>query len=48
VPWLLVFDNLEDSMLLENFVPRGAGMKGHILVTTRLVEIELVVSLLGP
>lgn len=41
VPWLLVFDNLEDRMLLERFVPRGAGMKGHVLVTTRLVEIEL-------
>ncbi|KAL3906737.1 MAG: hypothetical protein SGILL_009153, partial [Bacillariaceae sp.] len=35
VPWLLVFDNLEDRDLLEKFVPRGAGTRGHILVTTR-------------
>jgi tetratricopeptide (TPR) repeat protein len=41
VPWLLIFDNLEDRSLLENFVPRGAGMKGHILVTTRLVDIDV-------
>ena len=41
VPWLLVFDNLEDHDLLEKFVPRGAGMKGHVLVTTRHVEVEL-------
>ena len=25
VPWLLVFDNIEDHSLLERFVPRGAG-----------------------
>ena len=37
VPWLLVFDNLEDSSLLEKFVPNGGT--GHILVTTRLVDI---------
>jgi tetratricopeptide (TPR) repeat protein len=40
VPWLLVFDNLEDRSLLEIFVPRGAGRRGHILVTTRLFEME--------
>eukprot|EP00536_Pseudo-nitzschia_multiseries_P009807 jgi/Psemu1/325781/estExt_fgenesh1_pg.C_2850001 len=41
VPWLLVFDNLEDRSLLDIFVPRGAGRTGHILVTTRLVfEME--------
>jgi hypothetical protein len=27
VPWLLVFDNLEDYDLLEKFVPRGAGTR---------------------
>ena len=40
VPWLLVFDNLEDRSLLDIFVPRGAGTRGHILVTTRLFEME--------
>ena len=40
VPWLLVFDNLEDRSLLDAFVPRGAGRRGHILVTTRLFEME--------
>mmetsp|Transcript_10113 Transcript_10113/g.24541 ORF Transcript_10113/g.24541 Transcript_10113/m.24541 type:complete len:1333 (+) Transcript_10113:157-4155(+) len=40
VPWLLVFDNLEDRSLLEIFVPRGAGRRGHILVTTRIFEME--------
>ena len=25
VPWLLVFDNMEDHSLLTRFVPRGAG-----------------------
>ena len=44
VPWLLVFDNLDDRSLLDKFVPRGAGMKGHVLVTTRLVEMELGTS----
>ncbi|KAG7360875.1 tetratricopeptide repeat family protein [Nitzschia inconspicua] len=38
VPWLLVFDNLEDRRLLKSFAPRGAGTRGHILVTTRLFE----------
>ncbi|GAX23896.1 hypothetical protein FisN_20Hh102 [Fistulifera solaris] len=37
VPWLLVFDNLEDHSLLEKFVPRG-GASGHVLVTSRWVE----------
>jgi hypothetical protein len=27
VPWLLVFDNLEDRRLLKNFAPRGAGTR---------------------
>lgn len=27
VPWLLVFDNLEDRKLLKNFAPRGAGTR---------------------
>ena len=40
VPWLLVFDNLEDHSLLERFIPRGAGTKGHVLVTTRHVDAE--------
>ena len=40
VPWLLVFDNLEDRKLLDTFVPRGSGTRGHILVTTRLFEME--------
>mmetsp|Transcript_5933 Transcript_5933/g.9348 ORF Transcript_5933/g.9348 Transcript_5933/m.9348 type:complete len:1203 (+) Transcript_5933:87-3695(+) len=39
IPWLLVFDNLEDRQLLENFMPHGAGTKGHIVVTTRHVNI---------
>ena len=34
VPWLLVFDNLEDKDLLNNFVPRGAG--------TRYVMLALI------
>ncbi|KAI2512326.1 NB-ARC domain [Fragilaria crotonensis] len=34
VPWLLVFDNLEDRSLLQKFVPHG-GSCGHLLVTTR-------------
>lgn len=38
VPWLLVFDNLEDVALLDKFCPRGAGRKGHVLVTTRVVD----------
>jgi hypothetical protein len=38
VPWLLVFDNLEDQSLLEKFVPNG-GI-GHVLVTTRLVNTD--------
>ncbi|KAL9179929.1 hypothetical protein ACHAXT_007899 [Thalassiosira profunda] len=40
VPWLLVFDNIEDHALLDKFVPRGAGTKGHVLVTTRHMEAE--------
>lgn len=42
VPWLLVFDNLEDRKVLEKFVPRGAtsGSKGYVLVTSRVVELE--------
>ena len=41
-PWLLVFDNLEERKLLEKFVPRGAasGSKGHVLVTSRVVDME--------
>ena len=42
VPWLLVFDNLEDFSLLEKFSPRGTGRKGHILVTTRIVDLDQV------
>jgi hypothetical protein len=42
VPWLLVFDNLEDQSLLEKFVPNG-GI-GHVLVTTRLVNTDNVNS----
>eukprot|EP00581_Thalassiosira_minuscula_P002637 CAMPEP_0183743682 /NCGR_PEP_ID=MMETSP0737-20130205/65340_1 /TAXON_ID=385413 /ORGANISM="Thalassiosira miniscula, Strain CCMP1093" /LENGTH=1249 /DNA_ID=CAMNT_0025979307 /DNA_START=695 /DNA_END=4444 /DNA_ORIENTATION=- len=38
VPWLLVFDNIEDHALLDKFVPRGAGTKGHVIVTTRHME----------
>lgn len=42
VPWLLVFDNLEDRKVLEKFVPRGvtSGSKGYVLVTSRVVELE--------
>jgi len=40
VPWLLVSDNIENHDLLEKFVPRGAGTKGHVLVTTRHMEVE--------
>ena len=36
VPWLLVFDNLEDRSILEKFVPHGGN--GHVLVTTRLLH----------
>jgi tetratricopeptide (TPR) repeat protein len=39
VPWLLVFDNLEDFQLLPKFVPNGGTMKGHhVIVTTRLLH----------
>jgi tetratricopeptide (TPR) repeat protein len=49
VPWLLIFDNLEDRQLLSRFVPRGAGMRGHMLVTTRLVDtMELYDEAQGP
>jgi len=34
-PWLIVFDNIEDEDLLERFLPRGAGAKGHVIVTQR-------------
>ena len=47
VPWLLlllVFDNLEDRDLLNDFVPRGAGVRGHVIVTARHVEMEDVDS----
>ena len=40
VPWLLVFDNLEDRNLLNKFMPHGAGARGHVLVTTRHVDVE--------
>jgi tetratricopeptide (TPR) repeat protein len=42
IPWLLVFDNLEDKdhSLLEKFVPNGG--KGHVLVTTRLLNTDNV------
>jgi hypothetical protein len=40
VPWLLVLDNLEDHHLLDKFVPHGAGTRGHVLVTTRHVDVE--------
>ena len=42
VPWLLVFDNLEDRKLLGKFVPRGAasGSTGHVLITSRVVDME--------
>lgn len=41
VPWLLVFDNLEDYSLLEKFVPNG-GPAGHVLITTRLIHTDSV------
>eukprot|EP00986_Skeletonema_menzelii_P016585 scaffold15100_cov130-Skeletonema_menzelii.AAC.2 len=44
VPWLLVFDNLEDHNLLNDFVPRGAGIRGHVVVTTRHIDSEAVDS----
>lgn len=44
VPWLLVFDNLEDRDLLSTFVPRGAGTRGHILVTTRQYEMDSTIN----
>ena len=40
VPWLLVFDNLEDHSLLDKFVPNGGS--GHVLVTTRLINTDNV------
>lgn len=40
-PWLLVFDNLEDMVLLRNFMPNGAGKMGHIVATTRHVDMEI-------
>jgi tetratricopeptide (TPR) repeat protein len=40
VPWLIVFDNLEDPSLLAKFVPHSTSTAGcgHVLVTTRLVD----------
>ena len=35
IPWLMVFDNLEDHSILERFVPKGTQTRGHVLVTTR-------------
>ncbi|KAL7507835.1 hypothetical protein ACHAXN_004948 [Cyclotella atomus] len=40
VPWLLVLDNLEDRSLLDKFIPHGAGSRGHVLITTRHVDVE--------
>ena len=40
VPWLLVFDNLEDHSILEKFIPNGGV--GHVLVTTRLLKTDNV------
>ncbi len=31
--WLLIFDNVEDLMMVRDFIPQGG--KGHILLTTR-------------
>lgn len=39
VPWLIVFDNA-DRIAIDIFVPRGAGTKGHVLVTTRHVKVD--------
>ncbi len=39
VPWLIVFDNA-DRIAVDGFVPRGAGTKGHVLVTTRRVRAD--------
>ena len=39
VPWLLVFDNVEDKKILANFIPHGAGSKGNVVVTTRHTEL---------
>ena len=38
IPWLMVFDNLEDHSILERFVPNGTQTRGHVLVTTRHQE----------
>lgn len=46
VPWLLVFDNLEDYTLLEKFVPHG-GTSGHVLITSRWVESMSSVGILS-
>ncbi|KAL3805929.1 hypothetical protein HJC23_007890 [Cyclotella cryptica] len=40
LPWLLVMDNLEDHGLLDTFVPHGAVTRGHILITTRHVDVD--------
>lgn len=40
VPWLLVFDNVEHRTTLETFIPHGAGARGHVLITTRQVDVE--------
>lgn len=49
VPWLLIFDNLEDKELLNKFLPHGsgAGSQGHVLVTTRIVEPSESTLILG-
>jgi hypothetical protein len=39
VPWLLVFDNLEDRELLNKYLPHG-GTNGHVIVTTRVVDAD--------
>jgi hypothetical protein len=39
VPWLMVFDNLDDRSLLEKFVPHD-GTCGHVLITTRSADID--------
>ena len=40
VPWLLVFNNLEDRALLGKFLPHGGVGAGHVLITTRSVDAD--------